>query len=109
MFLKNKWKNLSVKKKLFIWSSLIITIAFTFLYICIYFFMPRVYEFYKVNSVKSGIEELKRELQVDEDIDIDELLDKFSYSNNINSSNIRHINFTMFKRILLQEYSRYLN
>lgn len=45
--------------------------------------MPRVYEFYKVNSVKSGIEELKRELQVDEDIDIDELLDKFSYSNNI--------------------------
>ena len=83
MFLKNKWKNLSVKKKLFIWSSLIITIAFTFLYICIYFFMPRVYEFYKVNSVKSGIEELKRELQVDEDIDIDELLDKFSYSNNI--------------------------
>ena len=34
--------------------------------------MPRVYEFYKVNSVKSGIEELKHELQVDEDIDIDE-------------------------------------
>ena len=51
---------------------IIITIAFTFLYICIYFFMPRVYEFYKVNSVKSGIEELKHELQVDEDIDIDE-------------------------------------
>ena len=109
MFLKNKWKNLSIKKKLFIWSSLIIILAFTLLYICIYFFMPIVYEFYKVNSVKSGIEELKRELQVDEDIDIDELLDKFSYSNNINSSNIRHINFIMLKGILLQEYSRYLN
>ena len=72
MFLKNKWKNLSIKKKLFIWSSLIIILAFTLLYICIYFFMPRVYEFHKVNSVKSGIEELKHELQVDEDIDIDE-------------------------------------
>ena len=83
MFLKNKWKNLSIKKKLFIWSSLIIIIAFTLLYICIYFFMPRVYEFYKVNSVKSGIEELKSQLGSDEDIDIDELLDSFSYKNNI--------------------------
>lgn len=83
MFLKNKWKNLSIKKKLFIWSSLIIILAFTLLYICIYFFMPRVYEFYKVNNVKSGIGELKSKLADDEDIDIEELLDSFSYKNNI--------------------------
>lgn len=83
MFLKNRWKNLSIKKKLFIWSSLIIILAFTLLYICIYFFMPRIYEIYKIKSVKSGIEELKRELGSDEDIDVDELLDKFAYNNNI--------------------------
>ena len=65
MFLKNKWKNLSIKKKLFIWSSLIIILAFTLLYICIYFFMPRVYEIYKVKSVKSEIEELKVKLADD--------------------------------------------
>ena len=83
MFLKNKWKNLSIKKKLFIWSSLIIILAFTLLYICIYFFMPRVYEIYKVKSVKSEIEELKVKLADDKDIDIDDLLDSFSYKNNI--------------------------
>ena len=104
MFLKNKWKNLSVKKKLFIWSSLIITIAFTFLYICIYFFMPIVYEFYKVNSVKSGIEELKRELQVDEDIDIDELLDKFSYSNNIDIILVSKDNNNLINNIIYSSF-----
>ena len=83
MFLKNKWKNLSIKKKLFIWSSLIIILAFTLLYVCIYFFMPRVYEFYKVKSVKAGIEELKTDLENNEDININGLLDRFSYKNNI--------------------------
>ena len=104
MFLKNKWKNLSIKKKLFIWSSLIIILAFTLLYICIYFFMPRVYEFYKVNSVKSGIEELKRELQVDEDIDIDELLDKFSYSNNIDIILVSKDNNNLINNIIYSSF-----
>ena len=83
MFLKNKWKNLSIKKKIFIWSSLIIILAFTVLYICIYFFMPRVYEFYKVNSVKLKIEELKAKLEKEDNININEVLDKFSYNSNI--------------------------
>ncbi len=83
MFLKNKWKNLSIKKKLFIWSSLIIIFAFTLLYICIYFFMPRVYEIYKVKSVRSGIDELKTKLEEEKDIDIDDILDNFSYNYNL--------------------------
>ena len=70
MFLKNKWKNLSIKKKLFLWSSLTIIIAFSLLYISMYLFMPKVYEFYKVNNIN-------------EEIDIDEVLDKFSYENNL--------------------------
>ncbi|MEN8075787.1 HAMP domain-containing sensor histidine kinase [Clostridioides difficile] len=81
--MKNKWKNLSVKKKLFIWSSLIIILSFTLLYICIYFFMPRVYKLYKVNRVKSGIAELKLQLENDKNIDINEVLDRFSYNNNL--------------------------
>ena len=83
MSLKNRWKNLSIKKKLFIWSSLTIILSFTLLYICIYFFMPRVYKVYKVNSVKSGIEELKLQMENDEEIDINGVLDRFSYNNNL--------------------------
>lgn len=83
MFLKNRWKNLSIKKKLFILSSLIIIFAFTLLYICIYFFMPRVYEIYKVKTVKLGIEQLKTKLEEDKDIDIDDMLDNFSYNYNL--------------------------
>ena len=62
MFLKSKWRNLSIKKKIFLWSSLIIIISFTLLYICMYFFMPRVYEVYKVNNIneKRVIEKILR-------------------------------------------------
>lgn len=104
MFLKNRWKNLSIKKKLFIWSSLIIILAFTLLYICIYFFMPRVYEIYKVKSVKSGIEELKRELGSDEDIDVDELLDKFSYNNNIDIILVSKDNNNLINSIIYSSF-----
>lgn len=83
MFLKNKWKNLSIKKKLFLWSSLTIIIAFSLLYISMYLFMPKVYEFYKVNNINEEIKELKYELLNNEEIDIDEVLDKFSYENNL--------------------------
>ena len=83
MFLKNKWKNLSIKKKLFLWSSLTIIIAFSLLYISMYLFMPKVYELYKVNNINEEIKELKYELLNNEEIDIDEVLDKFSYENNL--------------------------
>ena len=68
MFLKSKWRNLSIKKKIFLWSSLIIIISFTLLYICMYFFMPRVYEVYKVNNINEKIRELKSQLEKDENI-----------------------------------------
>ena len=83
MFLKNKWKNLGVKKKIFLWSTLTIIISFTLLYISIYFFMPKIYELYKVNIINEKIETLKYELLNNEEINIDELLDKFSYENNL--------------------------
>ena len=48
-----------------------------------YLFMPKVYEFYKVNNINEEIKELKYELLNNEEIDIDEVLDKFSYENNL--------------------------
>ncbi|MDU4979631.1 MAG: ATP-binding protein [Clostridium celatum] len=102
--MKNKWKNLSIKKKLFIWSSLIIILAFTLLYICIYFFMPRVYEIYKVKSVKSGVEELKIKLGSDEDIKIDELLDEFSYNNNVDIILVSKDNNNLINSIIYSSF-----
>ena len=83
MFLKNKWNNLSIKKKNFIWSVLIIIISFTLLYGGIYLFMPKVYENYKLNKIYSSIEELKTTLEETEDLDLSVTLDKFSYDNNL--------------------------
>ncbi|MDU4324920.1 MAG: HAMP domain-containing sensor histidine kinase [Clostridium celatum] len=45
--------------------------------------MPRVYEIYKVKTVKLGIEQLKTKLEEDKDIDIDDMLDNFSYNYNL--------------------------
>ena len=104
MFLKNKWKNLSIKKKLFLWSSLTIIIAFSLLYISMYLFMPKVYEFYKVNNINEEIKELKYELLNNEEIDIDEVLDKFSYENNLDILLVKKDgnNLSLAKRVKIQ-------
>ncbi len=83
MFLKNKWNNLSIKKKNFIWSVLIIIISFTLLYSGIYLFMPKVYESYKLNKIYRSIDELKTTLEDTEGLDLSDTLDNFSYENNL--------------------------
>lgn len=83
MFLKNKWSNLSIKKKNFIWSVLIIIFSFTLLYGGIYLFMPKVYESYKLNKIYRSIDELKTTLEETEELDLLDTLDKFSYENNL--------------------------
>lgn len=83
MFLKTKWSNLSIKKKNFIWSVLIIIISFSLLYGGIYLFMPRVYEAYKLNKIYSNIDMIKDTLAEDKNIDLIDTLDKFSYDNNL--------------------------
>ena len=83
MFLKNKWNNLSIKKKNFVWSVLIIIISFTLLYGGIYLFMPKVYESYKLNKIYRSIDDLKTTLEETEGLDLSETLDKFSYENNL--------------------------
>ena len=83
MFLKNKWNNLSIKKKNFVWSVLIIIISFTLLYGGIYLFMPKVYESYKLNKIYRSIDDLKTTLEETDGLDLSETLDKFSYENNL--------------------------
>lgn len=83
MFWKNKWESLGVKKKIFTTNALIISISFILLYTIIYVFMPRVYNMYKMNKIYTSIAELKTELSENENIDLNEALDNFSYDNNV--------------------------
>lgn len=83
MFLKNRWNNLSIKKKNFIWSVMIIIISFTLLYSGIYLFMPKVYENYKLKKIYSSIDELKMTLSETENLDLMYTLDNFCYENNL--------------------------
>ncbi|MDU2123138.1 MAG: ATP-binding protein [Clostridium celatum] len=66
--------------------------------------MPRVYEIYKVKSVKSGVEELKIKLGSDEDIKIDELLDEFSYNNNVDIILVSKDNNNLINSIIYSSF-----
>lgn len=104
MYLKNKWKNLSIKKKIFIWSSLIIIVSFVLLYIGIYFFMPKVYKVYKVSTVNSEIEKLKVELRENEEVDINEVLDEFSYNNNLDIILVSKDSSNLIKKVIYSSF-----
>ncbi|MEG0667407.1 MAG: HAMP domain-containing sensor histidine kinase [Clostridium sp.] len=83
MYLKNKWNDMGIKPKVFISSAVIITISFMLLYMCIYLFMPRVYETYRVSKISSNISALEKKLGEDEKVNLEEVLDEFSYDNNL--------------------------
>ena len=85
MFWRNKWESLGVKKKIFITNTLLIGISFILLYSVIYVFMPKVYNTYKMNKIYANISELRTELSENEHIDLYEVLDDFSYNNNVST------------------------
>ena len=85
MFWRNKWESLGVKKKIFITNTLLIGISFILLYTVIYVFMPKVYNTYKMNKIYANISELRTELSENEHIDLYEVLDDFSYNNNVST------------------------
>ena len=109
MFLKNKWNNLSIKKKNFIWSVLIIIISFTLLYGGIYLFMPKVYENYKLNKIYSSIEELKTTLEETEDLDLSVTLDKFSYDNNLDLIPVKKDKENRIVSIVYSSFREWIN
>lgn len=109
MFLKKGWNNLSIKKKNFIWSLLIIIISFTLLYGGIYLFMPRVYEGYKLNKIYNSIDELKATLAEDENIDLIGTLDNFSYENNLDLIVVKKDDNDKITSIIYSSFREWLN
>lgn len=99
MFLKNRWNNIGVKKKVFISSISIIVSGFTILYFSLYIFMPRVYKSYKFNSLNNKVESLIKDLSQNSYNDVNQILDNFTYDNNLmisikdNSGKLRYSSF----------------
>ena len=109
MFLKNKWNNLSIKKKNFIWSVLIIIISFTLLYGGIYLFMPKVYESYKLNKIYRSIDDLKTTLEETDGLDLSETLDKFSYENNLDLIVVKKDKDNKIVSVVYSSFREWLN
>ncbi|MDB2125461.1 sensor histidine kinase [Clostridium paraputrificum] len=83
MCLKSKWNNIGVKKKVFISSVGAIVVGFIILYLNLYIFMPQVYKIYKFNALEKKVNQFVSELEKDSYNDIDQVLDKFTYENNV--------------------------
>lgn len=82
MFWKNKWKSFNIKKKIFVVTGTLIITAFTFMYLLMYAFMPRIYNIYKTHILNNNLEILIRELESKNINDIEEELYRFGYENN---------------------------
>ena len=109
MFLKNKWRNLSIKKKIFIWSTLILLISFSLLYIFMYLFMPKVYEAYKIGKIKGGIEAVKITFNNNENAEINDVLDDFSYKNNVDVVLVKRSEYNYINKIIYSSFKDGIN
>ncbi|MGL5381812.1 sensor histidine kinase [Clostridium sp.] len=102
---KNKWNSIGIKKKIFVSSGIIMTASFMILYMCIYIFMPRVYNGYIVKKINNNVKVLEKTLSEEESIDLIDVLDKFSYDNNVQlilfdkeeNNDVKNIIYTSFK------------
>ena len=74
---------MGVKKKVFISSVGAIVVGFIILYLTLYIFMPQVYKTYKFNALEKKVNQFVSELEKDSYNDIDQVLDKFTYENNV--------------------------
>lgn len=86
MFLKNKWQSLKVKTKLFIGTSIFLVIAFIILYTIVYIGLPKLFQRYRYSISEKALDKLIYTLENDDTIDLEETLNNFVYSNNINVS-----------------------
>lgn len=82
MYWKNRWNNVNIKKKVFFITIAIITITSLLAYILLYFLLPQFYNIYRTYKVNSEILNTVKTLENNKDIDIDNLLDNFTYKNN---------------------------
>lgn len=84
MFLNKKYKDISVKNKIFIVSTFVIIVGFIILYLGIYIVMPQAYKTYKCNLLKNNVDELVEDLSHNSfDVYTLSVIDRFSYENGI--------------------------
>lgn len=84
MFLNKKFKNMSIKNKIFFVSTSGIIIGFIILYIGLYLILPQGYKLYKYNLLKKDIENLLLNVENSTySVDTFEYIDRFSYENGV--------------------------
>ena len=82
MSLKNNINNMSIKKKIFFITSLLIIVGFSVLYLIFYIFMPSIYKEYTIKVTESKIEDFIDELENNNYNNYSEVLDNFAFKNN---------------------------
>ncbi|MGL5354181.1 MAG: sensor histidine kinase [Clostridium sp.] len=83
MGFKNKWNDLGIKKKTFLFSSVVIVIAFSILYLSSSIFLPRLYYNHKVDLLDKSVNEFINRLESENFDDINSVVDEFSFQNNL--------------------------
>lgn len=81
MYLKSKWSNLGIKKKLFIISTAVILITSIITYTVLFALTPAIYMNSKRNSIEKSTDEILRTLENKEEINYADELNQYSYKN----------------------------
>ncbi|MDU1856124.1 MAG: hypothetical protein E6789_11645, partial [Clostridium baratii] len=63
MYLKNKWNDIGIKKKLFIISASLILVTSIVIYTVLFLIVPKVYISIKENSIKNSTEQIISKLE----------------------------------------------
>lgn len=81
MFLKNKWRGIGIKKKLFIISTAILVITSIVTYTILFFAAPKIYSISKKNSIEKATNEIITFLSNEKDDDYTNTLNQYAYKN----------------------------
>ncbi|AIY84767.1 MAG: HAMP domain-containing protein [Clostridium baratii] len=81
MYLKNKWNDIGIKKKLFIISASLILVTSIVIYTVLFLIVPKVYISIKENSIKNSTEQIISKLEKGAGKDYLEEINKYSYDN----------------------------
>lgn len=81
MYLKSKWENIGIKKKLFIISTAVILITSIITYTILFFLAPTIYSNSREKSIKNSADTLIKALENNGEVNYTEELNKFSYEN----------------------------
>lgn len=114
MFLKEKWNNLGIKKKLFIISTAIILVTSIITYTVLFAFTPNIYMNSKKSDIAKSTDEMINVLETEKDINYVEKLNEYAYKNesfvfitNIKGEVIYSSNNNIFAKYKLDNMKRH--